>query len=78
MCYVTSTELKQNLSHYIELSQKEDVYITKNSKVISVLSNPNTKAFFDFLSLRGCLDVDGKENNYKDIVAEEIIKKCNF
>ena len=38
MCYITATELKNNLGHYLELSSKEDVFITKNGKPIAVLS----------------------------------------
>ena len=44
MCYITATELKTNLSHYMELSNKEDVYVTKNNKIITVLVSPKTKA----------------------------------
>ena len=31
---ITATELKNNLSKYLLLSATEDVYITKNGKVI--------------------------------------------
>jgi len=37
---ITATELKENLSKYLLLSIEEDIYITKNGKVISKLSNP--------------------------------------
>jgi len=37
---ITATELKENLSKYLLLSMTEDVYITKNGKVISKLTNP--------------------------------------
>lgn len=38
---ITITELKQNLSMYIELSEKEDIYITQYGKVVSKLTNPH-------------------------------------
>ena len=38
---ITATELKENLSKYLQLSATEDIYITKNGKVISKLTNPN-------------------------------------
>lgn len=38
---ITATELKQNLGKYVLLSAKEDIYITKNGKVIAKLTNPN-------------------------------------
>ncbi len=37
---VSVTELENNLEFYLEKAQKEDIYITKNGKIISKLSNP--------------------------------------
>ncbi len=37
---ITATELKLNLAKYLQLSVTEDVYITKNGKIVSKLSNP--------------------------------------
>lgn len=37
---ITATELKQNLGKYLLLSTTEDIFITKNGKVISKLTNP--------------------------------------
>ena len=37
---ITATELKSNLSKYLLLSATEDIYITKNGKVVAKLSNP--------------------------------------
>ena len=37
---ITLTELKGNLGKYILLSQKEDILVTKNGKVISRLTEP--------------------------------------
>lgn len=52
---ITATELKSNLSKYLILSATEDVYITRNGKVISKLTNPFrervdiAKSLFDIL-----------------------------
>ena len=37
---VTATELKANLSKYLLLAAREDVYITQYGKVIAKLTNP--------------------------------------
>ena len=37
---ITATELKQNLGKYWMISATEDVFITKNGKVVAKLSNP--------------------------------------
>ena len=38
---ITATELKMNLGKYLLLSETEDIYITKNGKIVAKLSNPN-------------------------------------
>ena len=40
MMSLTATELTQNLSKYLLLSMTEDIYITRNGKVVSKLTNP--------------------------------------
>lgn len=37
---ITATELKQNLGKYLLMAATEDVFITKNGKVVAKLSNP--------------------------------------
>ena len=37
---ITATELKENLSKYLLLAKTEDIFITKNGKVVAKLSNP--------------------------------------
>ena len=36
----TATELKNNLGKYLVLSATEDIFITKNGKVVAKLTNP--------------------------------------
>ena len=38
---VTATEFKMNLGKYLMLAETEDVFITKNGKVVAKLANPN-------------------------------------
>ncbi len=40
---ITLTELKGNLGKYVEMSQEEDILITKNGKIISRLTEPFAK-----------------------------------
>ena len=58
MCYVTATELKKNLSYYLEKAQSEDVYVTKNNKVITVMMSPQTKALFEAEEFIKSLKID--------------------
>ena len=52
---ITTTELKENLSKYLLLSATEDIYITRNGKVISKLTNPFQKRVDVAKSLFGVL-----------------------
>ena len=78
MCYITATELKNNLSYYLKLSETEDVHVTKNKRVIAVISNPKAIAIQNFISLRGCLKPYDDGKPYKEIIGEEIAKKCGY
>ena len=44
MTQVTATEFKMNLGHYLEKVHTEDIWITKNGKMIAKLVNPNVSA----------------------------------
>lgn len=37
---ITATELKNNLGKYLSISVMEDVFITKNGKIVAKLTNP--------------------------------------
>lgn len=37
---ITVTELKINLGKYLMLAETEDIYITRNGKVVAKLTNP--------------------------------------
>ncbi len=37
---ITATELKKNLGKYLMLAETEDIYITRNKKIVAKLSNP--------------------------------------
>lgn len=38
---ITATELKNNLGKYLMLAATEDIFITRNGKVLAKLSNPH-------------------------------------
>mgnify|MGYP003437023182 FL=1 len=55
---VTATELKMNLGKYLMLAETEDVFITKNGKVIAKLTNPNADRVEMARSLFGVIPTD--------------------
>ena len=55
---ITATELKENLSKYLTLSATEDVYITKNGRILTKLTNPFQDRVETAKSLFGCIPGD--------------------
>lgn len=55
---ITATELKNNLGKYLLLSATEDIFITKNGKVIAKLTNPHQDRVEVAKSLFGILPKD--------------------
>lgn len=55
---ITATELKKNLGRYLLMAATEDVFITKNGKVVAKLSNPNQDRVNMAKSLFGVLPQD--------------------
>lgn len=55
---ITATELKMNLSKYLLMAEKEDVYITRNGKVVAKLTNPYQNRVDMAKSLFGILPAD--------------------
>ncbi len=54
----TITELKMNLGKYLQLAESEDIFITKNGKVVAKLSNPNADRVEMARSLLGVIPAD--------------------
>ena len=55
---ITATELKRNLGKHLLLAATEDIYITKNGKIIAKLSNPQQDRADIAKSLFGILPAD--------------------
>ena len=63
---ITATELKQNLGKYLLLSASEDVFITKNGKVVAKLTNPNQNRVDTARSLFGILPENASLDDAKE------------
>lgn len=70
--YRTATEVKQNFGNYLISSNTEDVFITKNGKVIAVLTSPEKAKFDAIASLRGILPSNMEINEKK--IKEEYMR----
>ena len=63
---ITATELKQNLGRYLLMAATEDVFITKNGKVVAKLTNPHQDRVDTAKSLFGILPQDADLGASKD------------
>ena len=77
--FITATEVKTNLGKYLMLAETEDIYITRNGKVVAKLSNPYqdrvdvAKSLFGVLSNEMTLEesrVKKVEYNMRDILLQ--------
>ena len=69
---ITATELKINLGKYLLLAETEDIYITKNGKIVAKLTNPFQDRVETAKSLFGVLPPDipleeAKEERLKNL-----------
>lgn len=55
MATITATEFKQNLGAYLDKTADEDIYITKNDKVIARLTTPVKRPKHSIAELFGTL-----------------------
>ena len=55
---ITATELKNNLGKYLMLAATEDIFVTKNGKVVAKISNPYQDRVNFAKSLFGILPAD--------------------
>ena len=67
---ITATELKNNLGKYLVLSATEDIFITKNGKIIAKLTNPYQDRVETAKSLFGILP---KDADLEEAKAERLI-----
>lgn len=68
---ITSAELKTNPEKYLQLAEKEDIFITHNGKVVAKLSNPNAERVEMAKSLLGVIPADLTE---KEARMEKVFK----
>ena len=69
---ITATELKQNLGKYLMLAATEDVFITRNGKIVAKLSNPYQDRVDVAKSLFGIIPSDVTVEEARDERLSEI------
>lgn len=64
---ITATEFKTNFGKYLKESFNEDIFITKNGRIIAQVSKPQKDKIEILSSLVGCLKTNKKidEKNIK-------------
>ena len=70
--FIAAVELKQNLSKYLGLVEQEDVFITRNGKVVAKLTNPYQDRVDMAKSLFGILPKDTTDEKARKERSEKI------
>lgn len=76
MIRVSITNFKKNLSYYLKVAEREDVYVFKRGEPYTLVQGSKRKAFEEFFKLEGCMadpKYDGRD--YKDIIGDVILEK---
>ena len=68
---ITATEFKANFGKYLEMISQEDIFITRNGKIVAKVVNPQISAVD---SLRGILK-DVPDDIDKETLREERLSK---
>ena len=55
---ISVTELQENLGKYLAMASQEDIFITKNGKIVAKLSNPYQDRVAIAKSLAGVIPAD--------------------
>lgn len=71
---ITATELKNNLVKYLDIVTDEDIFISKNGKIIAFLSKPQSSKLAALNSLVGIAD-NGQEVSFDEIKNERLKKQ---
>ena len=71
---VTATEFKANFGKYLELTAKEDIFITRNGKTVAKVVNPQISAVD---SLRGMLGGISSDIDMDSLREERLLKYEN-
>lgn len=72
---ITATEFKTNFGKYLEIVKDEDIFITKNGKIIAQLSTPNNRKLSALRRLIGIAN-NGNETSIEAIKDERLMKQC--
>ncbi len=78
MLKIDVNELKENISKYIDSCASQDIEITVDDKVVAVLSSPDASYYQSLFNLCGSLENGDTNEDYKDMIGEEILKKYGF
>ncbi|HBA68543.1 MAG TPA: type II toxin-antitoxin system prevent-host-death family antitoxin [Lachnospiraceae bacterium] len=73
---VTAIGLKNNFGKYLLLSATEDIFITKNGKVMAKLTNPCQDRVQTAKSLFGILPKDANLEESKKIISIAWLRHC--
>lgn len=70
---ITATEFKNNLSKYLEMTKKQDIYIIKNGKIIARITSSTVNKLAILDSLVGIISANFTMD--KESIREERLAK---
>lgn len=74
---ITATEFKTNFGRYLDMVNTENIYITKNGKVVAQLTRPQVNKLELLSSLIGIVP-NGENIDLDEIRSERLKKQWGF
>ena len=73
MLQISVTQLRKKLAYYLDLSQTEEILVTKNNRAISVISSPRKSSFDRFVHFGDDLPKKSpNDKSYKELIGDAI------
>lgn len=72
MKLVDQSEVEKKFDYYLELAKEEDIFVTRNKKIIAVISKP-FDGIKELLSLAGCLKEYDTGEDYDQLIHGDYI-----
>ena len=63
---ITATELKNDLSKYLSIAEQEEVFVSKNGKIIAKISSPYEDKLAKAESLIGIFSSDATDEEIRE------------
>ena len=71
--YITATDFRQNIGRYLELCEKEDIFIMKHGESFAKLSGVKNGRRESVRRITGSLTIGSSENDFEETDRKSVV-----